>query len=176
MADWWRRGVKYADPYHALLGYGVGATQMSSFGMGELVPRFAYLLDTTSTCILLWETGVIGHLLLAVMLLLAASNANVCARSPRVPVEHRVMLEAAGVGLVLFAVTLPYSNFALRTPPSQFLMVFMLGYATYWWRQVRQAQPARAAAVNEARTPPVSNGAGTGPVVGRPLPTGYLHG
>ncbi|WP_157268367.1 hypothetical protein [Azohydromonas aeria] len=182
VADWWRRGVTYGDPYHALLGYGVGATQNSSFGMGELVPKFAYLLDTTGTNILLWETGVIGHLLLVLLLLLAAANANACSRSPLVPVEHRALLEAGGVGLVLFAITLPYSNFALRTPPSQFLMVFMLGYATYWWRQVRLAQPAHAmgrfnAAADATRAPPPARGgSGTRPAAGTVLPAGYRHG
>ncbi|NML17524.1 hypothetical protein [Azohydromonas caseinilytica] len=144
MADWWQRNVRYGDPYHALLGYGVGATQLSTIGMGELVTKMPYSLDMTGTAILLWETGLVGHLLLVLALLLAARNCNTSVRSNAVPAMHKAMLEAASAGLVLYAVTLPYSNFALRAPPSQFLMVFLLGYSAYWWRITRVAQFARA--------------------------------
>ena len=157
VADWWQRNVRYGDPYHALLGYGVGATQLSTIGMGELVTKMPYSLDMTGTAILLWETGIIGHLLLMLMFLLAARNCNTSARSDAVPVMHQALLEAASAGLVLYAVTLPYSNFALRAPPSQFLMVFLLGYSAYWWRCVRLAQFARAGSLVSASqgTPPV---------------------
>lgn len=176
LADWWKRGVRNGDPYHALLGYGMGATQNSSFGMGELVPRFAYLLDTTGSNILLWETGAIGHFLMVLLLLLAAANASACARSSHVPVEHRAMLEATAVGLALLAITLPYSNFALRAAPMQFLMVFMLGYATYWWRQVRLAQPARAMGHGSMPATAAQRGTGARTSAGAGLPTGYRHG
>jgi hypothetical protein len=144
MADWWQRGVRYGDPFHAMLGYGIGATQISTIGMGELVNKFPYPLDMTSTAILLWETGVLGHILIMAALLMAGLNCNSSARSERVPIEHRALLEAAGAGLIIYAITLPYSNFAFRAAPSQFVMVFMLGYSAYWWRFVRQAELARA--------------------------------
>jgi hypothetical protein len=144
MADWWTRSVRYGDPFHAMLGYGIGATQISSIGMGELVSQFPYPLDMTGTTILLWETGVLGHLLLMAALLMAGLNCNASARSPLVPVVHQALLQAAGAGLIIYAITLPYSNFALRAAPSQFVMVFMLGYSAYWWRVVRQASLMRA--------------------------------
>jgi hypothetical protein len=145
MADWWQRSVRYGDPFHALLGYGIGATQISAIGMGELVRQFPYPLDMTSTCILLWETGVLGHVLLMAALVLAGLNCSSSARSSLVPVEHRALLEAAAAGLIIYAITLPYSNFALRAAPSQFLMVFMLGYSAYWWRFVKVGTMVRAA-------------------------------
>lgn len=147
MADWWNRSVRYGDPFHAMLGYGIGATQISAIGMGELVHMFPYPLDMTGTTILLWETGALGHLLLMAALFMAGLNCNASARSPIVPTEHKAMLEAAGAGLIIYAITLPYSNFALRAAPSQFLMVFMLGYSAYWWRLVRQGALARAGSV-----------------------------
>ncbi|WP_066331844.1 hypothetical protein [Azohydromonas lata] len=150
MADWWSRSVRYGDPFHAMLGYGIGATQTSSIGMGELVPMFPYPLDMTGTTILLWETGALGHLLFMAALFMAGLNCNSSARSPIVPVEHKALLEAAGAGLIIFSITLPYSNFSLRAAPSQFVMVFMLGYSIYWWRVVRQAALARAGSVAPA--------------------------
>jgi hypothetical protein len=175
MVDWWQRSVRYGDPFHAVLGYGIGATQISSIGMGELVRQFPYPLDMTSTCILLWETGVLGHVLLMAALVLAGLNCSSSARSPLVPVEHKALLEAAAAGLIIYAITLPYSNFALRAAPSQFLMVFMLGYSAYWWRFVRLGTMVRAAeAVRHPREACARNAV---PDSNRKNPTPrYIHG
>lgn len=175
MADWWQRSVRYGDPFHALLGYGIGATQISSIGMGELVRQFPYPLDMTSTNVLLWETGVIGHVLLMAVLVLAGMNCASSARSPLVPVEHKALLEAAAAGLMIYAITLPYSNFALRAAPSQFLMVFMLGYSAYWWRVVRLGSLIRAAGPAHAPQDGSENNTKTDLARKHATPR-YLHG
>jgi hypothetical protein len=179
MADWWQRSVRYGDPFHTVLGYGIGATQISAIGQGELVSKFSYPLDMTSTCILLWETGLLGHILIMAALLMAALNCNSCARSTRVPVEHRALLEAAAAGLVIYAITLPYSNFAFRAAPSQFVMVFLLGYSAYWWRFVRVGILTRAAGTVFAAAHAPAHAAG-GRAIPRPVPShatpGYRHG
>ena len=175
MADWWQRSVRYGDPFHAFLGYGIGATQISSIGMGELVRQFPYPLDMTSTAILLWETGVLGHLLLMAVLFLAGVNCSSSARSPLVPVAHKALLEAAAAGLIIYAITLPYSNFALRAAPSQFLMVFMLGYSAYWWRFVRMGSLEHAAGSAHRPLEGSEQPAATGLAGKHPTPR-YLHG
>lgn len=141
MADWWSRNVEKGDLEHALMGYGVGATSSSRLGPGELAGRYPYAIDMTSTTILLWETGLAGHLLLALGLLMAAYSAARSSKDPRVPVVHQATLQAVSIALVLLTATLAYKNFILRTAPSQFLLAFLLGQVLYWAREL--AAPVR---------------------------------
>jgi hypothetical protein len=136
MADWWQRNVTKGDFEHALLGYGVGATSTSRLGPGELVGKYPFAIDMTTTTILLWETGLAGHALLALALLMAARSAARSSKDPRVPIAHQAALQAVSIGLILLTATMAYKNFILRTSPSQFLLVFMLGQTLYWARRL----------------------------------------
>jgi hypothetical protein len=136
MADWWQRNVTKGDFEHALLGYGVGATSSSRLGPGELVGKYPFAIDMTTTTILLWETGLAGHILLALTLLMAANSASRSSKDARVPTVHQATLQAVSIGLILLTATMAYKNFILRTSPSQFLLVFMLGQTLYWSRKL----------------------------------------
>jgi hypothetical protein len=136
MLDWWDRNVGQGDFEHALLGYGMGATSISRLGSGELVGRFPYAIDMTSTTMLLWETGILGHLLFGLSLLFAAQSAAQSSKDPRVPLVHQALLQATAIALLLMFATLAYKNFVLRTAPSQFLLAFLMGQALYWSRKL----------------------------------------
>lgn len=148
--EWWERNVQDGDFHHSLLGYGAGATNVSRLGLGEAIVQFRHFIDNISSSLLLWETGLLGHGLFVLLLLGAARLGFRLSRASGVPVEHQALLHAAAVALLLLLLTLPYKNFLFKTPPSQFLMVFMLGYVGYWFRRVQVLNAARSQPGNAA--------------------------
>ena len=132
IVNWWEINIKSGDLQHSLFGYGMGATYASRFGVGELVSRFPYSLAGSSTTILLWEVGILGHLAFLIVLLYGARTSGRIANTEAIPEIHRIFLRVGAVGLLLLAITLPYKSFHLYANPIQFLMMFMLGQAAYW--------------------------------------------
>ncbi|MBL8496342.1 hypothetical protein ABF87_05295 [Nitrosomonas sp. JL21] len=132
--NWWEMNVKKGDIQHSLLGYGMGATHTSKIGTGELVDRFPYQINTTATVVLLWETGILGHLVFFLILLLGARASEQAAQHEAIPDIHRILLRVGSVGLLVLILMLPYKSVHLYSNPTQFLMMFMLGYAGYWTR------------------------------------------
>lgn len=135
--EWWSHNVRAGDFQYALLGYGAGATSVSRLGIGEAVAQFRHYIDPMSSSFLLWETGLLGHAFFVLLLASAARQGFRLSRMSGVPLEHQALLHAAAVGTLILLLTLPYKNFVFKTPPSQFLMVFMLGYIGYWYRRVQ---------------------------------------
>lgn len=136
---WWDVNVGKGDLHHTLFGYGAGATQVSNLGAGEIARRFPYAMDVSSTNILLWETGVIGHLVFIGLLLSAARLSGRLSRHPSIPDVHQVLLRVGAIGLLILAITLPYKSFVMRSIPIQFLFMLMLGQAGYWARMATDA-------------------------------------
>lgn len=138
LVNWWDINVMSGDIQHSLFGHGMGATFVSRIGAGELVSRFPYQINTSSSVILLWETGILGHLVFFIILLSGVQVSRRSARNETVPEIHRIFLRVGAIGLLLLAITLPYKNFHLYSNPIQFLMMFMLGQAAYWSRFVKK--------------------------------------
>ncbi|MEW5788593.1 MAG: hypothetical protein AB1899_12145 [Pseudomonadota bacterium] len=139
---WWDINVAAGDLQHSLFGFGAGATQTSNLGVGEIARRFPYAMDVSSTTILLWETGLLGHAAFLFLLLSGAWLSGRVARDESIPESHRLFLRVGAIGLFLLAVTLPYKDYALRSMPIQFLLMLMLGQAGYWYRKLAtQAGP-----------------------------------
>lgn len=134
LLNWWNINVGSGDLQHSLFGYGMGATYESRIGTGELVDRFPYKINTSSSLILLWEVGILGHLVFFFILLLGAKASERAAGYDVIPEIHRIFLRIGAVGLFLLILTMPYKNFHLYSNPIQFLMMLMLGQAAYWSR------------------------------------------
>lgn len=133
LVNWWDNNIKSGDLHHSFFGYGMGATMHASrLGVGELVYRFRYPLTTSSSIILLWETGILGHLAFFVVLLSGARTSERAAKNESVPEIHRILLRVGAVGLLLLAITLLYRNFHFYSNPIQFLMMLMLGQGAFW--------------------------------------------
>ena len=132
LINWWNLNVKSGDVHHSLFGYGMGATHASKIGVGELVKRFPYSVNTTSSIILLWETGLLGHLLFLLVLILGARTSEQTAKNESIPEIHRILLRIGTIGLLLLVMMLPYKNVHFYSNPTQFLMMLMLGQAAYW--------------------------------------------
>ncbi len=134
LLNWWNINIGSGDLQHSLFGYGMGTTYESRIGTGELVDRFPYKINTSSSLILLWEIGILGHLVFLSILLLGAKASERAADHDAIPEIHRIFLRIGAVGLFLLVLTLPYKNFHLYSNPIQFLMMLMLGQAAYWSR------------------------------------------
>lgn len=134
LVNWWELNVMKGDLQHSLFGYGMGATHASRIGVGELADRFYYTVNNSSSIVLLWETGVLGHLAFLITLLYGARTSGLLIKNESIPEIHRIFLRVGEVGLLLLVVTLPYKNFHFYSSPIQFLMMLMLGQAAYWLR------------------------------------------
>jgi hypothetical protein len=156
LVDWWDKNGHRGDLQHTLFGYGAAATQVSGAGVGELVPRYLYPLAETSTNMLLWETGLVGHAFLVIALAVAAITASRISRRDGISIVHQALLHAASVALAIHLMTLPYKSFVLTTAPSQVLIAILLGYVAYWARRstpARAIAPARRHRAGSASTP-----------------------
>ena len=136
LVKWWEINVKSGDLQHSLFGYGMGATADTRIGVGELVNRFPYQINISSSVVLLWETGILGHLIFLLILLSGAWTSGWIAKNECIPETHRILLRVGEVGLFLLIMTLPYKNIHFYSNPIQFLMMLMLGQAAYWSRFV----------------------------------------
>lgn len=134
LVTWWDNNILSGDVQHSLLGYGMGATHSSKVGAGEIASRFYHQVNNTTSVILLWETGILGHTLFVLILLFAARTSELMSRNEGIPEIHRIFLRVGAIGLLLLTITLPYKNFHLYSNPIQFLMMMMLGQAAYWSR------------------------------------------
>lgn len=132
---WWDLNVGKSDIQHSLFGYGAGATEISNLGAGEIARRFPYAMDVSSSTILLWETGLLGHLVFFFLLISGTRLSGRLSRNQAIPDIHRILLRVGAVGLFVLAISLPYKDFAMRSIPIQFLIMLMLGQAGYWSRQ-----------------------------------------
>lgn len=139
LVDWADRNAKPSRVAELLVGHGAGSTQYGRLGVGTVAESLPYRADISATGLLLWDSGLVGHLFIVAMLVAAARLAVVAMRANSVPVVHRALLHVTAVALLLHLLCLPYKDFMLRTPPSQLLMFFLVGYAVYWFRVARMA-------------------------------------
>jgi len=137
LVNWWDSNVSRGEIHNVLFGYGIGAVHSTKFRVGKIAQRYEYRINKTSSVILLWETGVIGHLIFLVILIFGAKTSADAAKHESIPPIHRTFLRVGAISLVMLIVTLPYSNFHLLSISTQFLMMFMLGQAIYWSRFIK---------------------------------------
>lgn len=150
---WWDMNGRPGHWSDVLVGHGASSTQFNRFSVGELVPRYRHPLNQTSTGVLLWEVGLLGHLALVVGLGMAAAAAWRLTRREGLDPQEQALLQATAISLVLIILTLPYKSFIFSTAPSQVMLAMMLGYVAHAWRLHAPARvrPARGAARRGAR-------------------------
>lgn len=135
---WWGENVRTGDIQHALLGHGMGAVHATRLGVGDVAGKYPIRMDVSSSTILLWETGLLGHLLFMAMLTAAAVLSARMARQTDIPEWHRIALRVGALGLLLIIMTLPYKDMALRSTGVVLLTMLLIGQAAYWWRATHQ--------------------------------------
>lgn len=126
---------------HGLFGHGPGASRSeSTVAVGNLAKQYFWALDTHAASTLLWDVGLVGCLSFALALVMAAIAGLRLSRDARLAPERRVVVEVAGIGLLLIASTLAYTGDAVGTPVLQFATFFMLAVIARARSESRQAR------------------------------------
>lgn len=141
--DWAERHDSQSSLPFAIVGHGLGSLQFGRIGVGEVAQTLTYRADNTATGLLLWETGLLGHALVAAFLFAAAVAAFRLRNAPGVPPLHQAIGYALCTAFVLHLICLPYKDFMFRAPPNQVLLFFMVGYVAYWTRVSRSSRDSR---------------------------------
>ncbi|GKS68766.1 hypothetical protein W03_07700 [Nitrosomonas sp. PY1] len=137
LVNWWNNNVVHGEVHNTIFGYGIGAVHSSKAQRGKIASLYEYKIAKTTSVILLWETGILGHLVFLMILLFGAKASADAAKTEYIPSIHRVLLRAGAISLILLVITLPYSNFHLFSIPTQFLMMLMLGQSLYWSNSIK---------------------------------------
>jgi hypothetical protein len=128
-----------------LIGAGAGAARGSATtGRGFIAKRYAPLaISSTAAAALLWEVGVIGFVLFAVLLAAAVPTAARVARTAGLSAEERATAEALGAFFLIALTLLIYNVTLLDDPPIQLLLAGAVGLLGVLCKQAVAAARAR---------------------------------
>lgn len=129
---WWHETAMKGDVQHTLIGHGMGAVHASRIGIGQIASRYPYVMDPSAAVILLWETGLLGLIAYAGVLVLGARESARLANQPGIDDWHKVALRIGSLGLTVIVFTLPYKDLALRATGIVMLEMLMLGQVLFW--------------------------------------------
>ena len=134
---WWNSHSILDNPLTFLVGHGLASavSQSSVIGMGSAVREYRYLLDTTGSTKLLWESGLLGLLLFLAMFVVGFFRAYRLSRLASIPPWHRAVLSGAQAAMVLMFLAVFYEVTTVSSPPMQFINMLLMGYIVYWWRE-----------------------------------------
>lgn len=125
--------IWYKDPIanmpKRLLGYGPGASRPAGLlGAGSVAIRYAPLhLDASALAVLLWDTGVLGAMSYAAMMLLGCGIAwRYAARTDLTP-QRRALADTCVVALLIQLMLLIYNRALMDEPTAQLLLMMCLG-------------------------------------------------
>jgi hypothetical protein len=136
---WWDSHSILDNPLAFLLGNGLASAVGAStlIGMGSATRVYGYVLDSTGASKLLWESGLLGLLLFLSLFVVGFFRARRLARLDSVPPWHRAALGGVQAGMVLMFLAVFYEVTTVSSPPMQFVLMLLLGYIVYWWRETR---------------------------------------
>lgn len=128
-----------------LVGYGAGASRpRSTIAIGEVAMRFAPLnISATSLSQLLWDTGVIGAALFALVLLSAVRLAGRLARRASSELL-RSQLQTVMALLTMLVPFLIYDRSLVDQPTMQLLLAVIVGFLIALHRGVATAAPIQS--------------------------------
>jgi hypothetical protein len=138
----WYQNLPQFGWQHALFGHGVSASWTSPPALGQVALLYPSLhFDNTAAAALLWDTGIIGFLLILVMLLAGAREAYALSKMNEFPAIDRVILEFSGSFLLLLVPIVIYTKAIVgNSLPTQFMMFLSLGIVLWGRRQIRTMQ------------------------------------
>jgi hypothetical protein len=132
--DWYERTVLRSNAIESMFGMGGGATSFSRFGLGKVQANSPYLVANTGTSVLLWEVGIVGHILVVLLFVAAAWKSGRLSRLAAIPDNHQALLHGAAVALGLQVLILPYRASLFSSVPYQLVIALLLGYVAFWAR------------------------------------------
>jgi hypothetical protein len=147
VAHWWRE-VAERDGFHAVFGYGPGASRSQSLvGAGDMARRYPFKIDRSTATQLLWDVGLFGFFCYFALLSAGAWKAARLARQLRAQPAEAALLDTASVGLAMMVLMTFYGRDPLEVPALAVLTSLMLGFVVWRWRVAHPLRPS-ARAVN----------------------------
>lgn len=135
----WFREAGIGGPHGWVVGYGPRASNVSGLtGPGEAARHFAFNLTTSTITTVLWDLGVLGLILFASLIVLAAASAWRLSRDERIPQFHRATMEAMAGGFVVLMASLAYNPGVVDGYATQSFLSFCIGYLMYWQKSLAQ--------------------------------------
>jgi hypothetical protein len=145
----WAEQHVTANPAHTLLGHGLGASREPEGGM-DVAPtlaqqRYAGLgIGHTAIAALLWETGLIGTLLVLGMFASAFLTAGRLARYYRGQDKFRTaMFEGLQAAMAVLTLSLVHKDFFVVHLPYQAFVYLLIGFIAYSRLQLDRGEGAR---------------------------------
>ena len=129
---------QYTDWPTRLIGFGPAASRAKSVvAVGVVAQRFAPLaIAATTLSMLLWDTGVIGALLFAGLIVVTLVYAMRLIRDPSLSATHRASARMVASLLAVFVTMLFYDRALVDEPCTQLLLALLIGYVG-WLRTHR---------------------------------------
>jgi hypothetical protein len=141
----WAEQHKDSNITYTLFGHGPGASRVQSSGV-ELNQSLAESryggieIGVTAAAALLWDTGVIGLLLVLYLLysVFRTARRSALAYQRRGDALKAGILEGLSVTIMLFAISLFHKDYFVFNLPYQTLLMTIVGYVTYQEKQLRR--------------------------------------
>jgi hypothetical protein len=124
---WWQENThdgSFDDPFHLLLGHGIGASRIG-FVAGEAVLKYRFVIGRSTLVIVLWEGGLLAAVALVLLLWFAARQGFKLARGAPAA-ESGVVLRTAAIGLILVLAMVPYGSGLMVVAQAQLLAILLI--------------------------------------------------
>lgn len=125
----WAEDGFVENPGRGLIGYGPGASRgLSAFGIGEVARQYPYFIDRSAATQILWDIGLVGMLLFAILPVVAGVRAYQYrgAKQENEPAMDAVMCSAPAI-LAVCALMFPYGRDLLEVPALSFFFMALIG-------------------------------------------------
>ncbi|MDP3818097.1 MAG: hypothetical protein Q8Q57_03760 [Methylotenera sp.] len=145
--DFWWRNQSWSDPVGLLMGHGLGSAYFSPSNPvpGHIaVQHIGYGIDLTSASSLLWDTGVIGLLMIMSIFVLAWRSAG---RLHKIATAPSIRSDALAIQacIAVFFIFIFYDSALVNFLPFEVIAATVLGYLGYLVRRENDEHTPRAA-------------------------------
>lgn len=136
---WWQEhGL--SNVVQTLIGHGIGSSFAAGQGLvsGRMHEQYPTKgIGLTAASQLLWDLGIVGVLLFAVMFIAAWQTAGVVEKRTENP-DVRAGMRASRVALMILALWYPYKATIMISPAAQVVFAAVFGYIAYCWQSIPQ--------------------------------------
>ncbi|MEO7557612.1 MAG: hypothetical protein ABIT92_00850 [Gammaproteobacteria bacterium] len=124
---WWQKH-ELDEPVNMFLGHGLGASRTRGMGVGHIAAQYApRSIDLTGLAVILWDTGLIGALAVAVLFISAYRTARRLSRSVRLEAWQRALAHGLRAVIPIFLISILYRSDIPYAAPMMFMLMTVLG-------------------------------------------------
>lgn len=140
---WWQEGF-LPNIVNGLLGYGPGASRVSTVAFGDIAQQYPFRIDRSAAAQILWELGLLGFMLFAWILAKATYMAWRLAEFYKDNAIRKACLQTVSAMLAMLLVMSAYGKDLLEVPAMTFFAMLCLGYVA---RMAAESHPRIIASV-----------------------------